>query len=249
MIPSEKYRIVQDIYFTMQSTYNTEEILNILRDYKIESNLERRYSQESVKGLITQASDETILEIANDLKLVSFSSKSGGKKPQPSNKQKVKKIFISHDDKDKQVVESFIQLLQGIGINPENIFCSSLEGYGTPLGNNTDEDIKTRLTDDVLVLFMISNHFYNSNECMIQMGAAWALTKDQISVAIPPFKLEEMKGVFQKFQAIRIDQEKQLDLLKETLEHKFGLKTQKHLHWEPKRNMILRDIKGQLSIY
>lgn len=248
MTPTEKYRLVQDIYFTLQSTYTTDEILTILDDYKIYSNSDKKYSQDSIKRLIAKANDDTILEIAADLKLSSSFIKSGTKKQLKDTKQELKKIFISHDKKDKQIVESFLQLLQGIGIIPEHIFCSSLEGYGTSLGNNFEDEIKTRLNDDVLVLFMISEHFYGSNKCMIEMGAAWGLTKDQISVAIPPFTLEEMKGVFQKFKGIRIDEEKQLDLLKETLEHKFGLETQKHLHWEPKRNMVLRDIKAQLGM-
>lgn len=247
MTPTEKFRLVQDIYFTMQSTYNTDEILNILDDYKINSNSDKKYSQDSIKHLIAKATDETILEIATDLKLNASFIKLGTKKKSNETEQTLKKIFISHDKKDKQIVESFIQLLQGIGISPENIFCSSLEGYGTSLGENFEDEIKDRLSEDVLVLFMISNHFYSSNKCMIQMGAAWVLTKDQISIAIPPFRLEEMKGVFQNFQGIRIDQEKQLDLLKATLENKFGLKTQKQLHWEPKRDMVLRDIKAQLS--
>ncbi|MGH1388302.1 toll/interleukin-1 receptor domain-containing protein [Kordia sp.] len=247
MTPTEKYRLVQDIYFTLQSTYNTDEILNILDDYNIHSNSDMKYSQEALKRLIGKASNKTILEIATDLKLSLSFIKSGTKKQQNETEQGLKKIFVSHDVKDKQIVESFIQLLQGIGINPENIFCSSLEGYGVSLGENFEDEIKDRLTEDVLVLFMISNHFYSSQKCMIQMGAAWVLTKDQISIAIPPFRLEEMKGVFQNFQGIRIDQEKQLDLLKATLEHKFGLKTQKQLHWEPKRDMVVRDIKTQLS--
>ncbi|WP_298510602.1 toll/interleukin-1 receptor domain-containing protein [uncultured Kordia sp.] len=246
MTPTEKFRLVQDIYFTLQSTYNTDEILNILDDYQIQSNSDIKYSQEAIKRLIGKASNETILEIAKDLKLSLSFIKSGTRK-QSTSKPILKKIFISHDLKDKQIVESFIQLLQGIGISPEHIFCSSLEGYGASLGENFEDEIKDRLNDEVLVLFMISNHFYSSNKCIIQMGAAWGLTKDQISIAIPPFKLEEMKGVFQNFQGIQIDQEKQLDLLKATLEHKFGLKVQKQLHWEPKRDMVVRDIKAQLS--
>ncbi|PTX58819.1 TIR domain-containing protein [Kordia periserrulae] len=247
MSPTDKHRLVQDIYFTLQSTYTTDEILNILNDYKIHSSPDRKFSQEALKRLITKADDATILEIATDLKLSLSFIKSKTTK-QSKTKPALKKIFISHDEKDKDVVGSFIQILQGVGINPENIFCSSLEGYGIPLGINYDEDLKTRLQEDVLVLFMVSKHFYNSNTCMIQMGAAWALTKEQISIAIPPFQLEQMKGVFQNFQGIRINHEKQLDLLKETLEHKFGLQSQKQLHWEPKRDMVLRDIKAQLSI-
>lgn len=246
MTPTEKYRLVQDIYFTLQSSYNTDEILHILKDYNIESHLHKTYTQDAIKSLIAQASEKTIKEIAADLKLSTGLIQSAKKEQSSSKTKPLSKIFIIHDKQDKAIIESFIQLLQGIGIKPENIFCSSLEGYGTPLGININEDIKMRLKEDVLVLFMVSDHFYNSSNCMIQMGAAWALTKDQISITIPPFDPEKLKGVIQNLKGILINDTKQLDLFKETIEHKFEIKTQKHLHWEPKRNMVVRDINIQL---
>lgn len=44
------------------------------------------------------------------------------------------KIFISHSFKDKEIVEDLIDLLEVIGIKHEQIFCSSIQGYGISLG-------------------------------------------------------------------------------------------------------------------
>ena len=106
----------------------------------------------------------------------------------------LKKIFISHSSKDIDVVTSFIHVLQSIGIEPENIFCTSIVGYGTPLGSDFMQEIETRLNEDVMVFFMLSDNFYQSPMCLIEMGATWIKTKHQISVAITPFELDKIKS-------------------------------------------------------
>ncbi len=50
--------------------------------------------------------------------------------PAPSVENKgnaLKKIFISHATKDKEIIEELIDLLENIGINSAQIFCSSLK--------------------------------------------------------------------------------------------------------------------------
>ena len=50
------------------------------------------------------------------------------------------KIFISHSEKDREIVKNFISLLHNIGLPKSikdiegNIFCSSCNGYLIPLG-------------------------------------------------------------------------------------------------------------------
>ena len=56
-----------------------------------------------------------------------------------------KKIFISHASKDKDLVGELIDLLENIGLDSHQIFCSSFEGYGIPLGEDFLEIIKKEL--------------------------------------------------------------------------------------------------------
>ena len=68
-------------------------------------------------------------------------------------------IFISHAAKDEQLVEEFVDLLQvGIGVHPDDIFCSSLPGMGiSPPGRISSGYIKAQVTNPDLVLLMISH--------------------------------------------------------------------------------------------
>ena len=103
-----------------------------------------------------------------------------------------KKIFISHATKDKTLVEEIIELIESIGVESEKIFCSSFEGYGIPLGENFLEQIKQELSSEVLVLFVLTQNFYESKICLCEMGAAWALSKNHVPIVVPPLNYIDM---------------------------------------------------------
>ncbi|WP_430411907.1 toll/interleukin-1 receptor domain-containing protein [Kordia sp.] len=250
MNPVTQHRLIQDIFFSLQTSHSMKEMVSILSGYGITNESVNDYTQTEIKKLLATASDKVLLLIADDLKIDTsnyvIQEKGKGRTTTKPKEKFLKKVFVSHSSKDKDVVTSFVQILEVIGIPPENIFCTSLEGYGTGLGNNFIEEIEARLDEDVLVFFMLSENFYQSPMCLIEMGAAWAKTKSQISVAITPFQLGKIEGVFKHFQGIQIDNEFHYDILKETLEAKFGLEPKRPLVWSPKRNIFLNMIKQQL---
>jgi hypothetical protein len=57
-------------------------------------------------------------------------------------------VFISHAVKDRALVQEIVSLIEeGMGIPEEEIFCSSLNGYGIPNGKNFVTFIKEQLLD------------------------------------------------------------------------------------------------------
>ena len=64
-----------------------------------------------------------------------------------SEENQINKIFVSHSSKDVKVVEEFVDLLETIGLDSNQIFCSSLSDYGIPLGENFIECLKSELSD------------------------------------------------------------------------------------------------------
>jgi hypothetical protein len=250
MSPIEKHRLIQDIYFSLQTTHSAEEILRILKGYGIDYIPSKTYQQDDIKELIDNTADKEVLLIAEDLKLDTsvYISKTANKgKRETIQHSLLKKIFISHSHEDEAVISLFVQVLERIGISSDALFCTSLDGSGTPLRYDFMQRIKEEINEEVLVFSMLSNNFYKSPMCLIEMGASWIQTKDHISVAIPPFKLGEIKGVFQHFQGIQVDQENHLDLLKETLESKFDITPVRHLQWTPSRNTLLKSIQQELD--
>ena len=159
----------------------------------------------------------------------------------------VKKIFISHSSKDIQIVGSLIDLLESIGIPEEQIFCTSFAGRGSRLGENFLEKIKSTISDDTLVLFVLSNNFYNSVICLCEMGAAWVSANYQIPILIPPFDFNDIKGVFPNTNAMEINNPSQVTQFKEEIEGVFKIKPKEFSKWEPKRNKIISEINQQLN--
>lgn len=160
----------------------------------------------------------------------------------------MKKIFISHSSLDAPIVKHFIELLEVIGIKPEEIFFSSHPDYGVGLGENILERLKKELSTEIMVMFIFSDNFFNSPVCLCEMGATWIKTNEHIPVLIPPFDFNKVKGVFPNSLGMKITDEKQLNSLKEKLESKYGLKPITLNRWEEKRKKCLEEMEYQISI-
>ncbi|GLU56116.1 hypothetical protein Dfri01_55770 [Dyadobacter frigoris] len=166
-------------------------------------------------------------------------------KVQPSDG--TKKIFISHASNDREIVRKLIDYIRAIGVNTKSIFCSSLEPYGIPLGEDFLSRIKSELNGDALVLFVLSPNFYESAVCLCEMGAAWVNTKEHIPILIPPLEFEDVKGVIPTTQGMKINDKPRLSNLKKRIEQFFNLEPVDSILWEEDRDKTFLAIEGILS--
>ncbi len=163
--------------------------------------------------------------------------------------RKIDKVFISHSSEDKNIVEEMIDLLETIGLQPSQIFCSSFEGYGIQLGQDFLERIKEELDSDVLVLFILSKSFYESPVCLCEMGATWIKTNQHIPILIPPFDFKDVKGVIPLTQGFKINDELKLNSFKQKIEADFSLEVNNDISsWERKRDRILKRINEIIKL-
>ena len=81
-------------------------------------------------------------------------------------------IFISHSSKDN-IVSYFVIFLTSLGINPNDIFCSSLEGNGVKNGKRINDVIKQKMNESNIVVYLISHNFLKSAYCLQELGAMW----------------------------------------------------------------------------
>lgn len=109
---------------------------------------------------------------------------------------KAPKIFISHSTDDRLIVEKFVTMLEQIGLKQEQLFCSSITGYGIPQGAGDLYDfIRNEMSNDNLfVIMMLSQNYYNSPVCLNEMGAAWIKQSEYQSILLPGFQYSEIKG-------------------------------------------------------
>lgn len=160
----------------------------------------------------------------------------------------INKIFISHSSKDVKVVEEFVDLLETIGLDSNQIFCSSLSGYGIPLGENFIECLKSELSDsNTMVVFMLSENFYKSPVSMCEMGATWIQSKEHIPVLIPPFKFEDIAGTLKLTQGFMINDSMKWNEFKDKIIQTFGLEDLSDSVWERKRDRTITRINELLQ--
>lgn len=160
----------------------------------------------------------------------------------------ITKIFISHASKDAEIVGDIIELLETIGAEEQQIFCTSFEGYGIDLGANFLDTIKDELSSEILVIFVLSENFYASPVCLCEMGAAWILSKEHIPVLIPPLDYKDVQGVIPLTQGLKINEPLKLNQLKEKIEKIFNVeKNLSVTNWERKRDKIVARIEKAIS--
>ena len=159
----------------------------------------------------------------------------------------VSKVFISHSTKDSQFVTEIVDLLETIGLDSTQIFCTSVDGYGITIGDDFLNAIKSELSDNSLVFFILSDQFMNSPVCLCEMGATWVLSKEHIPILIPPFDYDDIKGVIPLTQGLKINESLKLNLLKEKVEQLFGIPSKlSQTTWERKRDRFITNIESLL---
>lgn len=161
-----------------------------------------------------------------------------------NNNMKQKKIFISHASKDINCVASLVDLLETLGFNKSNLLCSSVPGYGIPLGEKIYDYLRNHFTDfDLHIIFVLSENFYNSAACLNEMGATWVHKSNHTTLLLPGFQFSDMKGVIEADRiAISLednDAKYRLNEMRISLSTEFGLTDIDPNRWEMKRDEFL----------
>lgn len=159
------------------------------------------------------------------------------------------KIFISHSSYDRDYVSSIVQLLEDLGIREDQLFCSSIPGYGIPLDEDIYDYLKQQFQDhDLHIIFVLSNKYYESPACLNEMGATWVLQKRYTTILLPGFDFKEVKGAISptkiaiKLDGDSLDVKEKLGQLKDSIVKEFGLPSISGIRWEKKRNDFIDKI-------
>ena len=141
------------------------------------------------------------------------------------------KLFISHSSRDIAYVSHLVKFLGSLGMNEDNMFCSSVKGYGIPLGENIYDYLKDQFQNYKLkVIFVLSDNYYKSVASLNEMGAAWVLQNDYNCILLPKFEFKDIKGaVDPRTISIKMDSSERevksrLNELSLSLQKDFGLR-------------------------
>jgi TIR domain. len=96
-----------------------------------------------------------------------------------------KKIFVSHSTDDSKMIHILLEFLNNIGIENEDIFCTSI-GNVLESGKNFVDQIKVNVQDSKVVIVLLTERFFLSYFCLTELGAAWALNQNILPIIVPP---------------------------------------------------------------
>ncbi|MCK6075357.1 toll/interleukin-1 receptor domain-containing protein [Paenibacillus silvae] len=118
------------------------------------------------------------------------------------------KLFISHATKDKALVEHFVNFLESaIRVNPEEIYCTSINGT-IPTGVGFVDHMRGHITSAELVIFLITENYFKSPFCLAEMGAAWGLNQNIYPIIVEPLKFDVLNATpLAGVQAIKLNSE------------------------------------------
>jgi len=108
------------------------------------------------------------------------------------------------------------------------------------------ETLKSEVSNEGIVLSLLSEDYFNSQICLLEMGATWVLSKLHIPILIPPLNFKSLNGVINSTQGFQVTDKLKWSSLKNDLEQLFDLDPLPEDKWEPQRDAILDRIRNLL---
>ncbi len=157
-------------------------------------------------------------------------------------------LFISHASADEELADSLTDLLRlGTDLTRERIVCTSLDGMSIPVGTmDYLEHLRKSLTSARLVLPLITPAFFDSEVCLIEIGAMWGMRQETFPLLVPPIDFPRMEGLLGKVQAAKIDTPGDLSRLHDIIVRAFGLRPDTAM-WEGKKVQFERKLPSLLK--
>jgi hypothetical protein len=201
---------------------------------------ERDGRQDEIVEAGLEAYDLTAGELASTKR-----TSSGGIVPQISVDSRV---FISHASADKELADALADLIRlGTGLSHERILCTSLEGMGIPVGTtNYLEYLREQLSGAGLVLPLFTPAFFDSEVCLIEIGAMWGLQMPAFPLLVPPVDYGRVEKFLGKFQGAKIEQSAGLSQLHDRIVRTFSLKAETSM-WEEKKTRFDKRLPSLLK--
>jgi sugar/nucleoside kinase (ribokinase family) len=110
-------------------------------------------------------------------------------------------VFISHAAGDAALADRLVGLLEGLGTAEGVTFCTSVLDVGIPAGGFVTTEIFDALEQAELVFVLVTPRFLRRRFCHYEVGASWALGKEQIVLHDPSIKIAEQDLLLNQRQA------------------------------------------------
>lgn len=110
-----------------------------------------------------------------------------------SHKEKKPIIFLSHCSKNKEYADILRQFIINLGVKNNQLIYTSHPLNKIPLDENIYDYLRKQFNNDLFVIELLSEEYFNSPACLNEMGAAWVTKSDYTNVFLPDFDFNSEK--------------------------------------------------------
>ncbi|QUC66924.1 toll/interleukin-1 receptor domain-containing protein [Aristaeella hokkaidonensis] len=165
------------------------------------------------------------------------------------------KIFISHRSKDVEYAAAMVDFLEDLGVSSRYIVCTSVPDHLIPNGKRIYEWLREQFTNyDLHMLFLLSDNYYESPDCLNEMGAAWVTKADSDIILLPGFSPDKIRGcIGQDMMAVYCDGDDEIlmDRIKQLRDKvcgEFELNKPDDRRWGRIRDALLKKLQKKEEI-
>lgn len=128
----------------------------------------------------------------------------------------------------------------GIGINLDDIFCTSIEDLGIKNGEDIRKHIQDNIRSAEYSFLMISDNYKANEICINEMGAIWAYDAKVRLYMLPGASVDKVGWLCDTRQAQNLSNPTALDQLYKEMRLHFCITTDNFEHWSRIREMFVR---------
>lgn len=133
-------------------------------------------------------------------------------------------IFVSHAVADRALAELLVDfLMDGIGVPGSDIFCSSINGHGNPLTYDFNQNMRDQIHDPKLVILLMTPAYMDSQFCLMELGATWAMPLKPLPIVVPPVSFADVTKTIGQIQGWNIKDADWLQQVRETVLNTLGI--------------------------
>jgi hypothetical protein len=133
-------------------------------------------------------------------------------------------VFISHSSLDSELAFLVVGLLRAaLPLRPEQIRCTSVDGYRLPAGVNTDEWLRDEILGARLLVGIMSSSSLESAYVLFELGARWGTKQCLVPLLAPGMRAASLKGPVAGLNALSCESQAQLHQLVEDAAKHLGL--------------------------
>lgn len=158
-------------------------------------------------------------------------------------------LFISHSSKDSNIASVLVQLLRdSLNLAPDNIRCTSIEGYGLSGGARTDDQLREEVVKAKSFIALITDVSYKSTYVLLEIGARWGTGLNLIPLLASGATAAIIGDPLEGFHALSSDKKEDIYILVDNIARVLDRKQNSVATYESSARRLLQTSRSEAKM-